>query len=56
MNVGREKGMILHHEGAIAMATGVAKSTNAEIKKLHDDIVRTQSEEISKMKVLLTTL
>lgn len=50
------QGMIAHHEGAIVMATEIENSSNKEIKSLHDNIVKSQSAEISQMKALLTTL
>ena len=50
------KGMIAHHEGAIAMATTIVDSKNSEIETLRDNIVEGQTAEISKMKALLKTL
>lgn len=44
------KGMIPHHEGAVDMAKVVlAFGKDAELRKLADDVVRTQNEEITMM-------
>ncbi|WP_434441851.1 DUF305 domain-containing protein [Lentzea sp. E54] len=49
--------MIMHHEGAIKMATDVrAKGTNVQVEEMADDVVATQSDEINRMKALLPTL
>jgi len=45
-------GMISHHEGAIAMAKDVLDSKNSEVKKLAEQIVKTQTEQISYIKEL----
>ncbi len=50
------QGMIAHHEGAIQMAKMVEKSSNPEIRALHDAILKTQSAEISQMKAMLNSL
>jgi uncharacterized protein (DUF305 family) len=43
--------MIPHHEGAIAMAKDAkAKSQRPEIKKLADDIIAAQEQEIAQLK------
>lgn len=45
------KGMIPHHEGAVDMAKVVLKfGKDAELRKLADDVVRTQNEEITMMR------
>jgi len=45
-------GMISHHEGAIAMAKDVLDAKNSEVKKLAEQIVKTQTEQISYIKEL----
>jgi uncharacterized protein (DUF305 family) len=46
--------MIEHHQGAVEMAeTVVEDGQNAEVRALAEDIVRTQSDEISTMQELL---
>ncbi|MFM6974701.1 MAG: DUF305 domain-containing protein [Agromyces sp.] len=50
------QGMILHHQGAIAMASMVTSSSNAEAKALGDAIVKSQTAEIETMQQLLTSL
>jgi uncharacterized protein (DUF305 family) len=46
--------MIEHHQGAVEMAeTVVEDGQNAEVRALAEDIVRTQSDEISTMQDLL---
>ncbi|SDN35066.1 Uncharacterized conserved protein, DUF305 family [Lentzea albidocapillata subsp. violacea] len=46
--------MIKHHEGAIAMAkTHIEKGSNAESKKLAQDIITAQQAEITEMQGLL---
>ena len=50
------QGMIEHHEGALHMVQMIEDSTNFDVKKLHDDIVRTQSAEIETMKGILARL
>jgi uncharacterized protein (DUF305 family) len=47
------QGMIKHHEGAIAMAQGVADSKNKEVSELSASIITAQQAEIAKMKELL---
>ena len=47
------QGMIKHHEGAIAMAQGVADSKNKEVSELSASIIKAQQLEITKMKELL---
>lgn len=49
------QGMVSHHEGAIAMAQDVLNSKNAEVKKLAEEIVKTQTEQISYIKELQQT-
>jgi uncharacterized protein (DUF305 family) len=44
-------GMIPHHQGAVEMAkVAQQKSKRPEIKKLADDIIKSQNQEISQMK------
>ena len=50
------EGMIAHHEGAIAMSSMIADSSNAEAAKLGSDIATSQAAEISAMQNLLATL
>jgi uncharacterized protein (DUF305 family) len=45
--------MIAHHEGALDMVEMIKDSTNAEVKALAEDIVKSQSAEIQAMKALL---
>lgn len=43
--------MIKHHEGALVMAKDAIKNTdNTKIKQLAENIIKTQTEEISLMK------
>lgn len=43
--------MTLHHEGAIEMAKqALEKATKPEIKKMSEDIIKTQTKEIEQMK------
>lgn len=45
------EGMIVHHEGAIEMAKIVVEKTKRpEIKKMAEDIISAQSDEITTMK------
>lgn len=49
--------MIAHHEGALKMATDVrAAGANIQVEEMADDVIATQSDEINRMKSLLTTL
>ncbi|MFJ8964691.1 DUF305 domain-containing protein [Lentzea sp. NPDC102401] len=49
--------MIKHHEGAIKMATDVrGAGANVQVEEMADDVVATQSDEINRMKKLLTEL
>jgi uncharacterized protein (DUF305 family) len=50
------EGMILHHEGAIDMAQMVLASKNAEVKKLGESIIRSQTEQIAQMQKMLAAL
>ena len=45
--------MIAHHEGALDMVSMIEDSTKAEVKKLYNNIVTSQSAEIEEMKALL---
>ena len=45
--------MIAHHEGALDMVSMIKDSTKAEVKKLYENIVASQSAEIEAMKALL---
>ncbi|EKF05287.1 hypothetical protein FDUTEX481_01458 [Tolypothrix sp. PCC 7601] len=48
-------GMIAHHQGAIVMAKEAQqKSKRPEIKKLADDIIKAQNQEISQMQTWRT--
>ena len=47
------EGMIAHHEGALDMVKMVANSNNAEVKKLSEAIVTSQTAEIAQMKTVL---
>lgn len=50
------KGMIGHHEGAIAMAQTVLNSKNKEVKALAQAIVSSQTKQITYLKELLATI
>lgn len=50
------EGMIGHHEGAIHMAQMVTDSSNAEAKQLGENIVKSQTAEIEKMKQMLAAM
>ena len=45
--------MIAHHEGALDMVSMIKDSKKAEVKKLYNNIVASQSAEIEEMKALL---
>jgi uncharacterized protein (DUF305 family) len=49
-------GMIGHHQGAVQMAQMVLDSKNAEARALGEDVVKSQTVEIDKMKALLASL
>jgi uncharacterized protein (DUF305 family) len=49
--------MIKHHEGALKMATDVkASGTNVQVEEMADDVIAVQTDEINRMKKLLTEL
>ena len=49
-------GMIVHHQGAVAMAEMVLKqTTNPELIKLANEIIKAQTTEINQMKTWQTT-
>jgi uncharacterized protein (DUF305 family) len=48
-------GMIAHHEGALEMAAMIADSTKADVKLLYENIMTSQSAEITEMKALLAS-
>ena len=48
------RGMIQHHQGAIRMAEKVSASSNPEVKRLSQNIIAAQRNEIIKMRVLLS--
>lgn len=50
------EGMIQHHEGAIQMTRMIENSPNPEVKKLAEDIIRTQTAEIEQMREMLKSL
>jgi uncharacterized protein (DUF305 family) len=51
------EGMILHHEGAVAMAQMVLESgKNPEVARLAEQIIASQTTEIAAMQGILTTL
>ena len=45
--------MIAHHDGALDMVSMIKDSKKAEVKKLYNNIVASQSAEIEEMKALL---
>lgn len=49
------RSMIPHHSGAILMCSE-STITDAEIKKLCDNIIESQSKEINQMKAILSRL
>lgn len=49
------EGMILHHEGAIQMTLMIEESKNEEVRLLAKSIVRSQTEQIERMRKLLTS-
>lgn len=49
-------GMIAHHEGAVDMTNPVTDSKNAEVKKLAENIITSQTAEIAEMTKLLATI
>ncbi|GGU40177.1 lipoprotein [Lentzea flava] len=49
--------MIKHHEGAITMATDVKSAgVNVQVEEMADDVIAVQTDEINRMKALLSTL
>jgi uncharacterized protein (DUF305 family) len=49
--------MIKHHEGAIKMATDVKSAgTNVQVEEMADDVIAVQTDEINRMKALLSAL
>ena len=50
------KGMVPHHQGAVAMANiELQYGTDADVKKLAEGVVKSQSEEITQMKAWLAS-
>ena len=47
------EGMITHHEGALQMVKMIANSKNADVRKLGEAIVTSQTAEIAQMKMML---
>jgi uncharacterized protein (DUF305 family) len=50
------KGMIAHHQGAIAMAQMVVDSDNSDVKALAEAIIKSQTKQITELQQLLSTL
>lgn len=48
------KGMIAHHEGAIAMTQGILNSENPIVKKFGEKVVKDQTAEIEELKQILS--
>jgi len=46
-------GMIAHHEGAIHMVMMIENSQDSDVKRLGQDIVKSQTAEIELMKKIL---
>ena len=46
-------GMMAHHEGAITMANGVSDSSNNDVNTLANNIISSQTAEITEMPKLL---
>lgn len=49
--------MIRHHEGAVAMATAEGRAgTSARVRAMADAVVRVQTDQLDRMRVLLSEL
>lgn len=49
--------MIVHHEGALKMATdALGAGSNLQVEEMANDVIASQSDEINRMKALLPTL